>query len=44
MDGYVTGKAIDALYAMIGEQERALRQDPIGTGSKLLGKVFGALR
>jgi hypothetical protein len=43
LDGYVTAKAIDGLFAMIAEQEKTIRQDPVGTGSKLLGKVFGAL-
>jgi hypothetical protein len=44
MDHYVTRKALDGLYFMIGEEERQIRRDPIGTGSALLGKVFGALR
>lgn len=39
--GYVTGKALDGLYFMIGEQERAIRRDPVGTGSAILKKVFG---
>lgn len=41
---YVTRKALDGLYLMIGEEERKIRQDPVGTGSALLRKVFGALR
>ena len=40
---YVTGKALDGLYLMIGEEERKIRQDPVGTGSAILKKVFGAL-
>jgi hypothetical protein len=44
IDHYVTRKALDGLYLMIGEEEKKIRQDPIGTGSALLGKVFGALR
>lgn len=40
---YVTGRALDGLFLMIGEQERAIRQDPIGTGSAILKKVFGSL-
>lgn len=39
---YITQKALDGLYTMIGEQEKAIRQDPLGTGSALLKKVFGA--
>ena len=38
---YVTGKALDGLYLVIGEQERNIRSDPIGTGSAILRKVFG---
>ena len=41
---YVTGKTLDGLYLMIGEEEKKIRQDPVGTGSALLKKVFGALR
>ncbi|MFM8900410.1 MAG: DUF4197 domain-containing protein [Burkholderiales bacterium] len=41
---YVTGKALDGLYLMIAEEERKIRQDPIGTGSAILKKVFGGLR
>ena len=40
---YVTGKSLDGLYFMIGEEERKIRQDPVGTGSAILKKVFGAL-
>ena len=41
---YVTGKALDGLYLMIGEEERKIRRDPVGTGSAILSKVFGSLR
>ncbi len=41
---YVTGKSLDGLYVMIGEEEKKIRQDPIGTGSAILAKVFGALK
>ncbi len=43
LDRYVTQKALDGLFLMIAEQEKAIRKDPIGTGSKLLQTVFGAL-
>ncbi len=39
---YVTGKSLDGLYTIIGEEERKIRQDPVGTGSAILQKVFGA--
>lgn len=38
---YVTRKALDGLYWMIGEEEKKIRRDPVGTGSDLLAKVFG---
>lgn len=41
---YVTGKSLDGLYTIIGDQERKIRQDPVGTGSAIIGKVFGAIR
>ena len=41
---YVTGKSLDGLYFMIGEEEKKIRQDPVGTGSAILKKVFGALK
>ena len=41
---YVTGKSLDGLYTIIGEEERRIRQDPVGTGSAILQKVFGALK
>ena len=37
---YVTRKSLDGLYFVIGEEERKIRRDPIGTGSALLRKVF----
>lgn len=41
---YVTGKSLDGLYTIIGDEERKIRQDPVGTGSAILKKVFGALK
>lgn len=41
---YVTGKTLDGLYLIIGEEEKKIRQDPVGTGSAILQKVFGALK
>ncbi len=41
---YVTGKSLDGLYLMIGEEEKKIRQDPVGTGSNILKKVFGAIK
>jgi hypothetical protein len=41
LNAYVTGKALDGLYFMIGEEEKKIRKDPVGTGSAILKKVFG---
>lgn len=43
LDSYVTHKALDGLFLMIAEQEKAIRKDPVGTGSALLQKVFGSV-
>lgn len=42
LDGYVTDKAMDGLYYYIGEQEKSIRKNPLGSGSALLGRVFGS--
>jgi Protein of unknown function (DUF4197) len=44
VEGYVTDKALDGLYLMIGEEERAIRQNPAAAVSSIVSKVFGALR
>jgi hypothetical protein len=41
---YVTGKSLDGLYLIIGEEEKKIRQDPVGTGSAILKKVFGSMK
>lgn len=43
VEQYVTQQALDGLYKVIGEQERALRANPLQAGSALLQKVFGAV-
>jgi hypothetical protein len=44
IEEYVTHKALDGLYTMIGEEEHAIRQNPAAAGSAIVSKVFGALR
>ena len=44
LESYVTEKTLDGLYLKMAEEERAIRADPLGQGSALLKKVFGALR
>jgi len=40
VEPYVTEKALDGLFFMIGEEERKIRRDPVGTGSAILAEVF----
>ena len=44
IEQYVSGKALDGLFLMIGEEERKIRENPVATGSAILKKVFGSLR
>ena len=44
IEQYVTDKTLDGLYLMIGEEERAIRQNPAAAASAIVSKVFGALR
>src|SRR5919201_6080 len=44
LDEYVTQKALDGLYLMVAEEEKKIRKDPIGAGSRIISKVFGAMR
>jgi hypothetical protein len=44
IEQYVTQKALEGLYFMIGEQEKAFRHDPVRASSDIVRKVFGALR
>lgn len=43
IDEYVTRKALDGLFLVIAEQERAIRKDPVGATSSIVRKVFGAI-
>jgi hypothetical protein len=38
---YVTRRALDGLFLMIAAEEKKIRQDPMGSGSAILKKVFG---
>ncbi|HEX4242882.1 MAG TPA: DUF4197 domain-containing protein [Steroidobacteraceae bacterium] len=44
IESYVTDRALDGLFTMMAEEERAIRKDPLGQASSLLKRVFGALR
>jgi len=41
LDHYVTAKAVDGLFTMLGEEEKKIRTDPAARGTELLKKVFG---
>jgi len=41
LDHYVTSKAVDGLFSMLGEEEKKIRTDPAARGTELLKKVFG---
>jgi hypothetical protein len=44
IENYVTDKALDGLFLMMASEERAIRKDPVGQASKLLQKVYGAVK
>lgn len=44
IEQYVTDKALDGLYLMIGEEEHAIRKNPAAATSAIVSEVFGALR
>ena len=44
IDAWVTRKAIDGLFVMIAEEERAIRADPARAVGDLARRVFGAMR
>ncbi len=43
LEQYVTQKALDGVYLMMAEEEKAIRKDPMKQASSLLKKVFGSL-
>ena len=43
IENYVTRKALDGLYVMIAEEEKAIRKNPVQAAGSLAQKVFGLL-
>ncbi len=41
LDAYVTARALDALFSLIGEEEKRIRRDPVARTTELLKQVFG---
>ena len=44
IEAYVTQKALDGLYFMIGEQEKSFRQNPLGATSDIVKRIFSSGR
>lgn len=44
LDGYVTQKALDGLFLLVADEEKKIRENPIGRTTSLLRKVFGILK
>ena len=42
VETFVTQRALDGLYLMMADEEKAIRADPIGKGTDIVKKVFGA--
>ncbi len=43
IEQYVTQKTLDGLFTMMAQEEKAIRQNPLGASTSLIKKVFGAL-
>ncbi len=44
LDGYIAQKAVDGLFTLIADEEKSIRANPIGAGTDLLRRVFGAFK
>ena len=44
LDDYVTQKALDGLFLLVGQEEAKIRKDPVARVNDILKKVFGALK
>jgi hypothetical protein len=44
LDDYVARKALDGLFLVLADEEKKIRADPVGAASRIIGKVFGALK
>ena len=42
VESFVTQRALDGLFLMMADEEKAIRADPIGKGTDIVKKVFGA--
>jgi Protein of unknown function (DUF4197) len=44
IENHVTTKSLTGMFYMIGQQEIGFRQNPLGAGGGIIGKVFGAIK
>ena len=44
LNEYVTNKALEGLYLVMAEEEKAIRKDPVSRGGYWLKRIFGAVR
>ncbi len=44
LDEYVTERALEGLFLVVAEEERRIRKNPVAAGTRIIKKVFGALR
>ena len=44
LDDYITRRAMDGLFLMMSDEEKAIRADPLSATGKLAKKVFSAIR
>jgi hypothetical protein len=44
IEDYVTRKALDGLFVVMAEEEKAVRANPVKAGTDLLKKIFGAIK
>ena len=40
IESYIARKTLDGLFYMIGQKEKALRDNPLSSGSKIIGDIF----
>lgn len=43
LENYITQKALDGLFLIVADEEKAIRAHPVEQGSKIISKVFGSL-
>ena len=44
LENYVTRKGLEGLFVVVAEEEAKIRANPVGETSKIIQKVFGAIK